>query len=327
MPLLFFNRTHKETARIHPLRIIFFGSGEFGIPLLNALAIADLQPLLVVTQPDHKKGRHLRLSQTPIKDAAIKHQIDIFQPENLKDEQVSQKLASFNADFFVVVSYGKILPQILLQMPKIMCLNIHASLLPKHRGASPIRYALIKGDKTTGVTFMKMNEHMDQGDILFRFPLRIQKSDDARSLEERLSKLAAGQIARVLIQCAGRCRAIKQKNSCATYAPLIKKKDGCIDWNLSSEEIHRRFRAFAGWPGSFTHCRGQQLKILQMDHSLRLHRSEPGTILRISQEEIEIAAGKGTILFKRVLPEAHRAMSISSFLNGHPLKIGQRLGE
>lgn len=211
---------------------------------------------LIVTQPDRKKGRHLEVQGTPVKEYAQEHSLTVFQPDKINTPESLVTLKKEEADLFLVVSYGRILSEEVLKIPKIMCINIHASILPKYRGAAPIAFALMKGEKRTGVTFIRMNERMDEGDIIFQKAIKIDNHDNVFSLEEKLSGLASTCVNGVLNAIEkGKAKLKKQSHKKATYASLIKKQDGLIQWNSKPGDIFNNFRATLGWPSSFTFFR------------------------------------------------------------------------
>lgn len=309
------------------MKIVFFGSGKFAVKILEAAHNSDHDISLIVTQPDRKKGRHLQLQGTPVKEYAQDHNLMIFAPDKLNTLESLKILKKEKADLFLVVSYGKILSGEVLKIPKIMSVNIHASLLPKYRGAAPIAYALMKGEKKTGVTFIRMNERMDEGDIIFQKAIKIENDDNIFTLEEKLSGLASTFIKGVLskIEKVG-LKLKKQSRKEATYAPLIKKQDGLIQWDSKPDDIFNSFRATLGWPSSFTFFKGKILKVLDMEVGQRQHGGKPGEIIRLKDGGLEVACHGGTILIKEVLPESHHRMPVKSFLAGHNVKMGDRLG-
>jgi methionyl-tRNA formyltransferase len=306
------------------MKIIFFGSGKFAVKVLDALKKGGHDIPLVVTRPDRKKGRHLHLASTPVKDFALSKRLGLFQPEDINAKESVDRLQQERAELFLVVSYGRILSQKVLDIPSFGPVHIHASLLPKYRGAAPMNYALMHGDKKTGVTFMKMSAKMDTGDILFQKPVRIDRRDTLPSLEDRLARAAAHYINPVLRRIGQRrLRSKKQDDRRVTYAPLIKKADGLIDWHQGASRIWNRYRGCSGWPGSYTFWHGRLLKITEMTiGSVWGRRGQPGAIVRFDKKTLEVATGRGTIVILEVIPEAHKRMTIQSFLAGHPVKAG-----
>jgi methionyl-tRNA formyltransferase len=308
------------------MRIIFFGSGEFAVTILEALDQAKHQVVLVVTQPDRKKGRHLHLGATPVKEYALNHELKLFQPEDINLAQSQAVLEKEDAQVFVVVSYGKILSRKTLSLPCLMPINIHASLLPKYRGAAPINRALINNEKKTGVTFIRMNEHTDQGDILFQKAVKIEPDENVRALDQKLSQLAARHANEVLKAVESKkIRPKKQNEKKATYAPLLKKQDGLIQWAHPAKDIYNNFRGCFGWPGSFTYYRRKLLKVFDMAPCRHKTLGRPGEIISAKDNVLEVACGVGAICLKEVLPESHKRMPVSSFLTGHHVCAGDFL--
>ena len=290
------------------MKIIFFGSSEFAVPALEGLDVA-----LVVTQPDRKKGRSQKISSTAVKMKADSLKIQTFQPEDVNSEKSIEFLKGLGADVFVVVSFGQILSKKLLDLPKLYALNVHASLLPKYRGAAPINWAIANGEKETGITIIKMNEKMDEGDIVLKEAVSINKDEDATQLSDKLSKKGA----EVLLKCLdSSINFEKQDSSKATYAPKLKKEDGLIDWNWSAEKIHNRIRAFVPWPGCFTHLDKKILKIYKASARPEPSDKKPGTILEITKEYISVSAGKGILNIKELQLESKRRMSVKEFIPG-----------
>ena len=290
------------------MKIIFFGSSEFAVPALEGLDVA-----LVVTQPDRKKGRSQKISSTAVKMKADSLKIQTFQPEDVNSEKSIEFLKGLGADVFVVVSFGQILSKKLLDLPKLYALNAHASLLPKYRGAAPINWAIANGEKETGITIIKMNEKMDEGDIVLKEAVSINKDEDATQLSDKLSKKGA----EVLLKCLdSSINFEKQDSSKATYAPKLKKEDGLIDWNWSAEKIHNRIRAFVPWPGCFTHLDKKILKIYKASARPEPSDKKPGTILEITKEYISVSAGKGILNIKELQLESKRRMSVKEFIPG-----------
>ncbi|MFB3918614.1 MAG: methionyl-tRNA formyltransferase [Candidatus Velamenicoccus archaeovorus] len=309
------------------MNIVFFGSGNFAVKILENIDRRAFPVSLVVTQPDRKQGRHLHLGATPVKTFALNHGLNVFQPEDINNAESLERLKKENADVFLVVSYGRILSAGLLDVPRIMGINIHSSLLPKYRGAAPVNRALIHGEKTTGVTFIKMNAGMDCGDILLQKTLKIGRDDTAPLLDEKLAVLASKYINKLLAMIEqGRCRLKKQHEKAVSYAALMHKQDGLIRWQETPAQIYNRFRGCYGWPGTFTYFRGKILKILELKPGRPVRGARPGTIVKAADNALVIACKRGTVIITEVLPESHRKMPVSSFLAGHDVKIGNILG-
>ena len=309
------------------MKIIFFGSSNFAVPILEELAKNE-EVALVVTQPDREKGRALKVAPTAVKSKAEELGIEIFQPGKVNTKESIEFLKKFNADLFIVVSFGQILSKEVLSLPKLYCLNIHASLLPKYRGAAPINWAIANGEKETGVTIMKMNEKMDEGDVLLNESVAMDADDDAVTVSDKLSKKGSQVLLKAVeLIKADKADFIKQDNSKATFAPKLKKDDGLIDWKMTAEEISNRIRAFAPWPGCFTYLDKKMLKIWK---AIPVHLSgepsgspdrwtkgKPGTVLEADRNGILVKTGKDALKIQELQLEGSRRMTVEEFLAGH----------
>jgi len=311
------------------MKAVFFGSSGFAVPVLEKLD-GNAEIVLVVTQPDRQKGRSLKIAPTPVKSKAEEIGLKTFQPARVNSAGSVAFLKRFSADLFIVVSFGQILSEEILSLPKLYCLNIHASLLPKYRGAAPVNRAIADGEKETGVTIMRMNERMDEGDIVLEEAVPVAEEDDAVTLSEKLSKKGAD----LLIDIMGLIRNNKvefraQDNNKATYAPKLKKEDGLIDWTDSADKIYNRIRAFVPWPGCFTHLDKKMLKIWK---ARPVHpvggpdgpptgwtKGKPGTILEANKNGILVKTGKGALRIEELQLEGSRRMTSGEFLAGHNL--------
>ncbi|MDP2911518.1 MAG: methionyl-tRNA formyltransferase [Candidatus Omnitrophota bacterium] len=301
------------------MKIIFFGSSGFAVPILEGL-VKNEDVALVVTQPDREKGRALKVAPTAVKSKAGELGVEIFQPNQVNAKESIEFLKKFNADLFIVVSFGQILSKAILDLPKLYCLNRHASLLPKYRGAAPRNWAIANGEKETGVTIMKMNEKMDEGDILLRESVAIDAGDDAVALSDKLSKKGAESLFKAIeLIKADKADFIKQDHSKATSAPKLKKDDGLIDWKMPAEEISNRIRAFAPWPGCFTYLDKKMLKIWKAKPITELvdKNAKPGAILKSDKTDILVKTGKGALNIEELQLEGSRRMTTEEFLAGH----------
>lgn len=310
------------------MKIIFFGSGKFGVATLEALIKERHDIALVVTRPDRQKGRRLLFVSTPIKECAAAHRLEVFDPEDPNTSSSIEIFKKKNPDIFIVVSYGKILSRDVLVIPKYLAMNIHASLLPRYRGASPINRALMDGARTTGISFIRMNEFMDRGDIVAEKSVAIDENDNAVSLEEKLSQEAAASVGDILTQIEnGRTRFTEQDNTQASYAPLLKREDGLIRWDSDPKEIRDRFRGCYGWPGTFAYFKGDRVKILDLEIGKgNILGAGPGKIINIEDACLEIACRGGSILVKEIQLESRAKMPIKSFLSGHHVNAGDSFG-
>ena len=301
------------------MRIIFIGTGEIGVPTLRALLNSEHEVIAVVTQPDKPVGRDQRIEPPPIKTALIGRArppgAPIFQPARIKDPQAIEQIRSRTPDAIVVVAYGQILPHDVLEIPRLACLNLHASLLPRWRGAAPIQAAIAAGDCETGITVMYMDEGLDTGDILLQRNVEILPNDTGGSLHDRLAQIAPEALLESLrLIAAGSAPRIRQDNARATYAPKLKREHGQIDWSESAAAIERKIRAYNPWPGAFMKVGDQNLKIFSA--SVVDLTGQPGEILR-SDKDLIVAAGKGALCLAEVQLEGKRRMSGAEFLRGH----------
>ena len=304
------------------MRIIFIGTGEIGVPTLRALLNSGHEVVGVVTQPDKPVGREQRIEAPPIKKALLSGApggralpFAILQPAKIKDPKVIEQIRDLKPDVVVVMAYGQILPRDVLEIPCVTCLNLHASLLPRWRGAAPIQAAIAAGDRQTGITVMYMDEGLDTGDILLKREINVSPSDTGGSLHDRLAQIAPELLLESLrLVAAGNAPRIPQDNARATYAPKLKREHGEIDWSESAQAIERKVRAYNPWPGAFMKVGNQNLKIFSA--SVVDISGTPGEILR-SENELVIAAGGGAISVGEVQLEGKRRMSAADFLRGH----------
>ncbi|MGB9628200.1 MAG: methionyl-tRNA formyltransferase [Thermodesulfobacteriota bacterium] len=304
-------------------RIIFFGTPAFAIPTLSSLMKGPDEVVAVVTQPDREKGRGRKVIPSPVKELALQYKIPVFQPEKVKDENFYESLRAFQPDLMIVVAYGQILPKSVLDIPKYGAINVHASLLPKYRGASPIAWAILKGEKRTGVTTIKMDEGMDTGDILLQKAIAIGETENFESLHDRLALLGAEILMETLEKMKkGDLTPIPQDHSEATFAPSFKKEDGRIDWKREAKEIDCQIRALNPWPGAFTEWNGRLLKIFSGEIRQGRSKGEAGKVVWVASDFIEVETGNGFYLIKEVQLEGKRRMSVREFLPGHPIPVG-----
>lgn len=305
-------------------KIVFMGTPEFAVPSFNKLIEEGHDVVAVVTQPDRKKGRGKSLAPSPVKKAAIKSNIKVLQPERIRKKEAIDEIALLEADLFVTCAYGQILPKRLLEIPPLGCINVHASLLPKYRGAAPIQRAIMNGEEVTGITTMMTDVGMDTGDILLKKEICIAEKATAGDLHDILMKEGAMLLALTLDKLAeGNLKPIPQDDSKATYAPMIKKQEGCVNWSLDSKEIYNRIRAFVPWPGSFTSYEGKTMKILAAGYNEKKHQLKPGTIIETKDQMLSIACGKGIIEIYRLQFENCKAMDISQCW--HNMEAGEIL--
>jgi methionyl-tRNA formyltransferase len=301
------------------LRIVFIGTGEIGVPTLRALLDSEHEVVGIVTQPDKPVGREQRIEPPPIKKALIGTArppgAPIVQPARIKDPQTIEEIRRLTPDVIVVIAYGQILPRDVLEIPRVACLNLHASLLPRWRGAAPVQAAIAAGDCETGITVMYMDEGLDTGDILLQRNIEILPNETGGSLHDRLAQIAPETLLESLrLLAAGNAPRIAQDNARATYAPKLKREHGQIDWSESAETIERKIRAYNPWPGAFMKVDHQNLKVFSA--SVVDLNGQPGEILR-SDKDLIVAAGKGALSLARVQLEGKRRMTAAEFLRGH----------
>jgi len=301
------------------MRIVFIGAGEIGVPTLQALLRSSEHQLTgVVTQPDKPVGRAQRIEPTPIKRALVGSNVPILQPARIKDRQAIEEIRALQPDAIVVIAYGQILPREVLEIPRIACLNLHASLLPRWRGAAPIQAAIAAGDPETGITVMYMAEGLDTGDILLQRRIDILPTDTGGSLHDRLAQIAPETLLEALQMLAkGNAPRIPQDNALATYAPKLTRDDGKIDWSEPAEIIEGKIRAFNPWPGAYTEIAAPSLRKLKIFSATIVDLSgKPGEFLR-SEKKLIVAAGKNSLSLNEVQPEGKRRMDAAAFLRGH----------
>jgi methionyl-tRNA formyltransferase len=302
------------------LSIIFAGTPEFAVPALAALVRSSHTVVAVYTQPDRPAGRGRQLAASAVKQFALQHRLPVEQPATLRDAAAVERLASWSADLMIVVAYGLLLPQAVLQTPRLGCVNIHASLLPRWRGAAPIQRAILAGDATSGVTIMQMDAGLDTGPILLSRPQPIHARETAASLHDRLATVGAQALLEALDDIArGTATPQAQPHDGATYASKIRKEEALIDWSRSAVELDRQVRGFNPWPVAETQWHGQQLRIWEAAPAAASAPGRPGTVLATSAEGIDVCTGDGALRLSRVQIAGRKAMSAAEFLNAHRL--------
>ncbi|MCL4874433.1 methionyl-tRNA formyltransferase [bacterium] len=309
-------------------KIIFMGTPLFAVPSLRALTDAGHEILAAVTRPDKPRGRGLAPLPSPVKLLALEKGIPVLEPVKLRDESFMEGLKSLSPDLIAVVAYGKILPPAVLSLPPKGCINLHASLLPKYRGAAPINRAIMNGEKETGVCTMLMDEGMDTGDKLICERVPIGEDDTAEDLARTLSEKGAAVLLKTIdLVVRGAIRPVPQDDSLATYAPVLKKEDGRVDWTRSGIEIKDQMRGLYPWPGAFTCRKGSLLKIHRgVAKESSALAGEPGTVLDAGRDGIFVACGKGAFLITELQPENKKRMSAAEFVAGYRISKGERLG-
>lgn len=308
------------------MRVVFLGTPEFAVPSLTALA-SEHEVVAVFTQPDRPKGRGNQLASSPVKMAASSLNIPVYQPERIRRPESVELLKSFHSELMVVVGYGQIIPQSMIDLPREGILNVHASLLPKYRGAAPIQWVIANGETETGVTIMQIDAGLDTGDMLLKSSVGIGPEESAPELSARLAPLGAQLLLDTIRHIAsGTVRRDKQNDAEATIAPILKKEDGFIDWSRTARVTYNRLRGFTPWPGAYTTFRGQQLSIVRAK-PVEEPTVAPGT-LRVQKRRLLAGCGENAALeLLEVQPAGKKRMSAEAFLNGYKITEGERMGD
>jgi len=302
--------------------VVFLGTPKFAVPTLEALVAAGHNVIAVVTQPDRPSGRGQQLTPSPVKEAALRLGLRIYQPERVRRPEAVAALAELKPDVMVVVGYGQIIPQAVIDIPPHGIINVHGSLLPKYRGAGPIQWAIANGETRTGVTTMRIDAGLDTGEMLLKAETEIGPDETAVELGARLATLGADLLVETLAQI-GTIVPEKQDAAQSTYAPLLKKEDGRIDWRQSAPFIHNRVRGFQPWPGAYTHFRGQQLHIWKS----RMAAAAPGEPGRLWRHPLRAVCGEGALELIEVQLEGRKRIAGEAFANGQRIADGDILGE
>ncbi len=302
------------------MAIIFFGTPEFAVPSLKTLVQEHEEVVLVVTQPDRVKGRGHSISAPPVKELALSHGLRVVQPHRMRDPEFHTELAGCSPEFIVVVAYGRILPKEILEIPSRGCINVHASLLPKYRGAAPIQWSLIRGEKITGVATMLMNEGLDTGDVLLQSSLEISEDDNAATLSGKLAVLGAKTLIDTIRGIRSGCVKPVPQEGEATYAPPLRKEDGVMDWQKGSVELSNFIRGMNPWPSAFCRLGSERIKILKAKAAAG--SGEPGRIEKASAGALIAGTSKGLLIIEELQPEGKKAMSAAAFLAGRKLREG-----
>lgn len=304
------------------------GTPESAVPSLQRLLTDGHEVVAVWTQPDKPSGRGDKIHSSPIKQFALEHDLPIEQPKKIKTADAHQLFASYDADLAVVVAYGRILPPEFLRAPRRGCINVHFSLLPRYRGAAPANWAIVNGEKRTGVTTMFIEEQLDSGPILLQRETRIGETETAPELMQRLAGIGADLLSETLTQLNG-ITPLPQHDQYATFAPMLTKQHGLINWLNNAATVERCVRGFQPWPGAFTHHKSHRLIVRKASPSeIDSLRANPGDVLAAHGDDLVVGCGDNTALrLIEVQPEAKRRMSVRDFLNGTHLKVGDRFGE
>jgi methionyl-tRNA formyltransferase len=308
------------------LRIVYFGTPQFAVPTLEHLLASRHQVVGVVTQPDRPRGRGQKVSEAPVKTLALSHHIPVFQPERLRAADVQETIGSWQPDLGVVAAYGKLIPEALLALPRLGMINVHASLLPKYRGAAPVHRAVIDGEAETGVTIMRVVKELDAGNMLAKVTRPIGPDETSDVVERDLGRLGAPLLVEVVDRlAAGPIDEERQDFMLATYAPKITKEEGLIDWTLPAAFIHNRVRGLYPWPHAYTYLDGARLILLRTRVDDVPTTAAPGTVVGITRDAIQVATGHGwRLAIERLQPEGKRPMEAREFLAGHAVQPGAR---
>jgi len=307
--------------------VVFFGTPQFAVPTLRRLVDSTHSVAGVITQPDRPRGRGQKITHAPVKALALERGIPVYQPDRLKPPEVAETLRGWRSDLGVVAAYGRIIPEQLLAIPRFGMINVHASLLPKYRGAAPVHRAVINGDSQTGVTIMRVVKELDAGAMLAKVTRPIGPDETSDVVETALADMGAELLVTVVDQLvSGIAREEPQDDTQATYAPRLTKEEGLIDWTRSAPEIHNRIRGLYPWPHAYTFFKGTRLIALRSAVATAgASPTIPGTILRVTSEAIQVATGDGELAILDVQPEGRRAMRAHDFLLGHRLATGETL--
>ena len=314
------------------MKVIFMGTPDFSVGTLDALVEAGHEVVLCVTQPDKPKGRGGKMQLTPVKEAALAHNIPVFQPKRVRTPECIEELRKYDADVMVVIAFGQILPKEILEMTPYGCINVHASLLPKYRGAAPIQWAVINGEKVSGVTTMQMDEGLDTGDMLLKTEIVLDEKETGESLHDKLAAAGASLCVETLSKLeVGSIVPEKQGESPTEYARMLDKNLGNIDWNASAVSIERLVRGLNAWPSAYTDWCGKVMKIWEADVCPELFeekgKSEPGTVVKVEKDSFYVQTGDGTLAVKMLQIPGKKKMDTAAFLRGYHIEEGTVLGK
>ena len=311
------------------MKIVYMGTPDFAVAPLEAILKAGHEVTAVVTQPDRQKGRGREVQYSPVKECALSYGIPVLQPLKIKEKDAVEELRKYPADIFVVAAFGQLLSEEILNMPRLGCINIHASLLPAYRGAAPIQWCVINGEEKTGVTIMQMAKGMDTGDILLQKEVVLDEKETGGSLFDRLMETGAELIVEALPKIeAGELIPVVQKEELATYAGKITKDMGNIDFAKSAVTIERLIRGLNPWPSAFTHYKGKILKIWEADvvsECVNAENPVPGTVIAMDKESFTLATGESALRIRSLQPEGKKRMSCAEFMRGYEVKVGEAL--
>lgn len=308
------------------MKVIFMGTPDFSVGTLEALVEAGHEVMLAVTQPDKPKGRGKEMQFTPVKECAIRHNIPVYQPRKVREPECIEELRKYHADIMVVVAFGQILPKEILEMTPYGCVNVHASLLPKYRGAAPIQWSIIDGEAVTGVTTMQMDEGLDTGDMLLKTEVVITEKETGGSLHDKLSEAGARLCVETLKGLeAHTITPVPQGETTTSYAKMLTKELGNIDWTQSAEAIERLIRGLTPWPSAYSNWNGKVMKIWDAKVSNEESNKEPGTIIKVEKDAFLVQTGKGALQISELQIPGKKRMDAGAFLRGYQVEVGDVL--
>lgn len=312
------------------MRIIFMGTPEFAVPVLESLINSRHEVVAAVTQPDRPKGRGKNMQFSPVKECALAHNIPVMQPVNVSVPEVIDELRAYEPELIVVVAFGQFVTKKIREMPKYGCINVHASLLPKYRGAGPIQWAVINGEKESGVTTMYMCREIDKGDMLLKDTVTLDPKETGDSLHDKLSMMGGPLLLKTIDQLEdGSAVRIPQCEEESTYAPKLEKTMGNIDWTMDADRIERLVRGLNSWPGTFTKIHGKTVKIWDCDVVRQETLTEnqaaatPGTVIVSEKDKLIVKAGNGALSLRMLQPEGKKNMTVDAYLRGYPIAQGE----
>lgn len=308
------------------MKVIFMGTPDFSVGTLEALAEAGHEVVLAVTQPDKPKGRGGKMQYTPVKEAALARDIPVYQPKKIREPECIEELKKYNADIMVVIAFGQILPKEILQMTPYGCINVHASLLPKYRGAAPIQWAVIDGEKVSGVTTMQMNEGLDTGDMILKTEIPLDPKETGGSLHDKLAE-AGAKLCVETLKCLEDKTATwePQGESTTAYAKMLDKNLGNINWNDPAVQIERLIRGLNPWPSAYTHWNDKVIKLWQADVVEDNTDQEAGTIVKVEKDSFYVQTGEGLLKIEELQLQGKKRMDAGTFLRGNHLEYGEIL--
>jgi methionyl-tRNA formyltransferase len=304
------------------MKIIFMGTPEFAVPCLQALLENKYDVTHVFTQPDRAQGRGQKIQLTPVKEFALKHDIEVCQPDNINTQYWKEFIKELQPDLIIAVAYGQILKQDILDAPKYGCVNVHASLLPKYRGAAPINWSIINGETITGVTTMYMERGLDCGNMIMKRETVIEADETAGQLHDKLSIMGAGLLLDTIKAISeGKADSVPQNNTEATYAPIMSKSLGKIDWSKPAKEINNLIRGVNPWPSAYSHYNEKLIKIWKAEIEETCTAAKPGMIIKLNNKGIHVSTGKGCLVIKELQPQNGKRMDVASFLRGNSIEL------